>query len=190
MRSIGFALLALMGALPVRAKDASSNFAIKLTITDVTDRVFVPIAAEKELSHAWVGQIVQDSQGFLWFGTRDSLVRYDGYQIRNYNPASTGSNGVFVQECCRYALFRDRSGRIWIGASDSVYRYDSTTEQFTTLPIAADKLQGLVRGINEDRAGIMWLASSRGLTRYNPNNGEAIRLVHHEGGPSTLGSNF
>jgi hypothetical protein len=77
-RIIGFALSTLMGGLPVFANDASSNSAVKLPIIDGADRIFVPIAAEKELSHAWVGQITQGSQGFLWFATRDSLVRYDG----------------------------------------------------------------------------------------------------------------
>ena len=189
-RSICFALSAFMGVLSVSAKDTPSNSAVKLPIIDVTDRVFVPISAEKELSHAWVGQIAEDSQGFLWFATRDNLVRYDGYQIRRYNPGSAGANGVFVQECCRYSLFRDRSGRIWIGASDSAYRYDSENEQFTILPFAPHKVQGLVRGINQDRAGTMWLSTSRGLTRYNPENGETSQLVHNEGDPATLGSNF
>ena len=188
-RSIGFALSVCMGILSP-AKDTSSNSAIKLPIVDVTDRVFVPIAGEKELSHAWVGQITQGSQGFLWFATRDSLVRYDGYQIRNYNPGSLGSNGIFVQECCRYTVFRDHSRRIWIGGSDSVYRYEPATERFATPPIAPDKLQGLVRGINEDRAGTMWFATSRGLTRYDPKDGETARFVHKVGDQATLGSNF
>ena len=176
--------------MSVSARDTRPNSAVKLPIIDVTDRVFVPIAAEKELAHAWVGQIVQGGQGFLWFSTRDSLVRYDGHQIHRYSPGSAGANGIFVQECCRYALFRDHAGKIWIGAADSAYRYDSEHEQFTTLPIASEKLQGLVRGIDQDRAGTMWFATSRGLTRYNPANGETARLVHAENDPASLGSNF
>ena len=150
----------------------------------------VPIAAEKELSHAWVGQIVEDGQGFIWLGTRDTLVRYDGYQTKSYNPDSAGSSGVFVQECCRYALFQDRSGLVWIGASDFVYRYDPVSEQFTTVRIAPEKLQGLVRGINQDRAGTIWLSTSRGLTQYNPRSGETARFLHNDSDPSTLASNF
>jgi len=189
-RCTGLVFSACAVILPISASDIAPNQAVRLPIADVTDRIFVPIAVEKELSHAWVGQIVEDNQGFIWLGTRDILVRYDGSQTKSFSPGSAGSTGVFVQECCRYTLFRDRSGFIWIGASDSVYKYDSVTEQFKMLPIAPDKLQGLVRGINEDSAGIMWLATSRGLTRYNPRNGESARLVHDEADPATLGSNF
>src|SRR5580704_19257273 len=184
---ISFVLSTFVGVLCVSAKDMLPNAAVKLPIIDVTDRVFVPIAAEKELAHAWVGEIVQGGQGFMWFSTRDSLIRYDGHQIRRYTPGSVGANGIFVQECCRYALFRDHSGRIWIGASDSVYRYDPEHEKFTSPPIASGKLQGLVRGIDEDRAGTMWFATSRGLTRYNPANGETTQLLHAENNPATLG---
>jgi signal transduction histidine kinase/ligand-binding sensor domain-containing protein len=190
MRGIRFVLSAFIGVLSVSANDARPHSAVKLPVIDVTDRVFTPIAGEKELTHAWVGQIVQGSQGFLWFSTRDSLIRYDGHQIRRYTPGSASANGIFVQECCRYALFGDHSGKIWIGAADSVYRYDPEHEQFTTPPIASGKLQGLVRGIDQDRAGTMWFATSRGLTKYNPANGESARLVHAENSPATLGSNF
>jgi ligand-binding sensor domain-containing protein/signal transduction histidine kinase len=190
MRGIRFVLSAILGILSVSAKDARPNSAVRLPIIDVTDRVFVPIAGEKELAHAWVGQIVQGSQGLLWFSTRDSLIRYDGHQIRRYTPGSAGANGIFVQECCRYALFRDHSGKLWIGAADSVYEYDPEHERFTTPPIMPGKLQGLVRGIDQDRAGTIWLASSRGLTSYNPASGETARLVHAENNPATLGSNF
>ena len=128
----GVSLSGFLAVLPIFASDIASNPTVRLPITDVTDRVFVPIAAEKELAHAWVGQIVEDSQGFLWFSTRDSLVRYDGHQIRRYNPGPAGANGIFVQECCRYALFRDHSGKIWIGAADTVYQYDSRSEEHTS----------------------------------------------------------
>ena len=191
-RSTGLALSAFMGVLSVSANDSPSNSAVKLPIIDVTDRVFVPIAADKEFSHAWVGQIVEDSHGVLMVRhSRDLLVRYDGYQIRRYSPRFRWrQRSVCPKNVAASALSADRSGKIWIGASDSVYRYDSQNEQFTTLPIAPEKLQGLVRGINQDRAGTMWLATSRGLTRYKPENGEAAQLVHKEGDRTTLGSNF
>jgi ligand-binding sensor domain-containing protein/signal transduction histidine kinase len=199
-RCTGVALSAFIGILPISARDTPSNSASKLPIINVIDRVFVPIGAKKELSHAWVGQIVDDSQGFLWFGTADGLDRYDGYQVRPSSPSAENANSAFsFQDCClgvslipgvvRYSLFRDHSGKIWIGASDSVYRYDSATEQFTTLPIAPGKLQGLIRGINEDRAGTMWLGTSRGLTKYNPSNGETARFLHNDSDSTSLGSN-
>ena len=37
--------------------------------------------AEKGLPHNTINAITQDNHGFIWFGTRNGLCRYDGYNI-------------------------------------------------------------------------------------------------------------
>ena len=91
-RIIGFVLWGLLRRLfAVRERANPPTAAIRLPISDATDRVFVPISAGEEASHAWVGQIAEDNQGFLWFAARDGLDRYDGYQLRPYSPVPTGA---------------------------------------------------------------------------------------------------
>jgi signal transduction histidine kinase/ligand-binding sensor domain-containing protein len=187
----GFVLLGLFGAPSASAGQPAANVAIRLPIADVADRVFVRPNVGHEPSHAWVGQIVDDSQGFLWFGSRDSLDRYDGYQLRRFNAEGYEStNGVFVQECCRYTLLRDSIGRIWIGAEHSLYTYDSERERFSNIPVDATKLQGIIRSIGQDRAGNIWLSTNRGLTRFNPATGAAERFNHKDGDPTTLSTDY
>src|ERR1700722_47148 len=186
---IAVAVWGISGFFPLLAATSSPNDVARLPIRDMTDRVFVPISAGKESSHEWVGQIIDDDQGFLWFGTRDGLDRYDGYQIQHYDPSPKDSDyGVFVQECCRYSLYRDHSGKIWVGGNEALYEYNPPTERFSLLPFAPGKLQGLVRNINQDKSGTIWLATNRGLTRYNVSNGETVRFLHNENDPSTLSS--
>jgi signal transduction histidine kinase/ligand-binding sensor domain-containing protein len=188
---IALTLWFLWGNLSLYGKTANPNVVFTLPIQDSTDRVFVPISAGKETSHEWVGQIIDDKQGFLWFGTREGLDRYDGYQIQHYKPDPIDPvTGVFVQECCRYALYRDPAGKIWIGASESMYLYDPETERFIHVPLPSGKLQGVVRNVNQDKSGIIWLSSSRGLTCYNPITGDAERFLHNENDAGTLSSNY
>lgn len=173
------------------AANAPSVEGRRLSIEDSTDRVFVPISAGKEPAHAWVGQIVDDKLGFLWFATRDGLDRFDGYEVRHYSgELSGGENDVFVQECCRYSLLRDRDGKLWIGGDEALYRYDPDTEQFQRTKLTAGVLQGLIRNIYQDKSGIIWISASRGLVRYNPINGDATRFSRHDNEPSSLGTNF
>ena len=40
------------------------------------------------LSHSYVKSIFQDSQGFLWFSTRNGLNRYAGYTFKVYKNNS------------------------------------------------------------------------------------------------------
>ncbi len=37
-----------------------------------------------------VGVIYQDGTGYLWFGTRDGLIRFDGYEFTTYRNDPSG----------------------------------------------------------------------------------------------------
>src|SRR5579864_8765712 len=96
----GFVLFLIGGSLLPPA-DRAPNTSIRLPIAEANDRTFVPISAGSEMSHAWVGQITGDNLGFIWFATRDGLLRYDGYQVRPYYPYSNGArSGDEFEVCC------------------------------------------------------------------------------------------
>ena len=44
------------------------------------------------LSHNTVNYITQDSRGFIWFGTKDGLNRYDGNSFKVYRHVSSKLN--------------------------------------------------------------------------------------------------
>lgn len=46
--------------------------------------VFSKLTTSHGLSHNTVYSIVQDRHGFMWFGTREGLNRYDGNSIVTY----------------------------------------------------------------------------------------------------------
>ena len=88
------------------------------------------------LSQTRVLQIVQDDQGFMWFGTQYGLDRYDGYKFRVFTPVPGRVNslsGAYI-----YALFKDRAGKLWIGCDQFLDRFDPTTETFTHYRIGSD----------------------------------------------------
>src|ERR1700722_14116785 len=159
---VGLALCSLIGASPLYGVEEASNASMRLPIVEAADRVFVPMSAGPAMAHAWVGQIADDSQGFLWFATRDGLLRYDGYQVRPYYPYSNGVGGSGRFEACcptlslipgmsRYSLLKDASGKIWIGGDGSLHQYDSLTDRISTFQLPPDKLQGFVRNIYRDQ---------------------------------------
>ena len=95
-------LLSAKGQPPTAVSDCRS--AMRPTV------YLFPYQRGEEASHAWVGQIAEDSQGFLWFATRDGLDRYDGYQLRPYSPVPSGCQRTGVSSVlaglARYALLR------------------------------------------------------------------------------------
>lgn len=176
-------------ALP-RAGDAVQQArvnprSINLPITDAKDVRFTRLSVAQGLSQTRVAQIAQDDQGFLWFGTQDGLNRYDGYNFKvfkNHPGRPTSLSGVFV-----YALFKDRSGAIWVGSDQYLDRFDRATETFTHYRLGTEN--PVVIHISEDRAGMLWLATSKGLYQLDPRTGSIKRFGHDPNDRFSLPSN-
>jgi Two component regulator propeller len=153
---------------------------IRLPIVDATDNRFLRLSTTDGVSQTKVDQIVQDNEGFLWFGTRWGLYRYDGYAFKVFvrdsgNPKSL--DGVVVR-----ALFKDRDGVLWVACDQSLNKFEPTTETFTRYPIP------LVTHISQDTAGVLWLTSNRGLYGLDPSSGRIWHYSHDPNDPSSLSS--
>lgn len=121
------------------------------------------------LSQNTVNAILQDRQGFMWFGTKDGLNRYDGQAFRifrhdNDNPKSIGNDFITV-------LYEDSNGNIWIGTDVGTYIYYPETDSFSHLiePSKENtKIERTVTAITEDGQGCIWIAvESQGLFCYD-----------------------
>ena len=100
---------------------------IPLKLTEGDDIRFTRLSTPEGLSQNRVEHIVQDDQGFMWFGTENGLNRYDGYSFRvfRHDSAPTSLSGVTIS-----ALFKDRAGMLWIGVDQFLDRFDPATETF------------------------------------------------------------
>ncbi|MEL7532754.1 MAG: two-component regulator propeller domain-containing protein, partial [Bacteroidota bacterium] len=58
------------------------------------DLFFEHFTTEDGLSQNDVNCIIQDSLGFMWFGTNDGLNRYDGYNVTEFKPSETDSFSI------------------------------------------------------------------------------------------------
>lgn len=122
---------------------------------------------ENGLSNNAVICSLQDSKGFMWFGTRDGLNRFDGYTFKvfSHNPQdslSLGNNFV-------HSLFEDRRGNIWVGTDLGIYIYNPLTEQFNHFVHHRD---AAIANIQADGAGNIWYTAFSSLVRYKVETGE------------------
>ena len=107
-----------------------------------------------------VSAIAQDRFGFIWIGTNDGLLRYDGYRLRAYrnragDAASLPSNTVTD-------VLSDRRGELWIGSRQGgLCRYDPASDGFEAMALPGDPdLPFDPRNISclaEGPGGILWL---------------------------------
>ncbi len=143
--------LAALLALPLPARAAPS-----------TPRFFHLTTADG-LSHNIVRAIVQDPQGFLWFGTQDGLNRYDGatftiFRHLRSNPRSLTHNTV-------QALAVDGTGTLWVGTVGGLDRYDRDAGGFVHHPEVAESVTVIYLAPD----GTLWVGTAgAGLFRYDP----------------------
>jgi len=80
------------------------------------------------LSQSVVTCILQDSKGYLWFGTQNGLNKFNGYtfEIFNYNPDDSTS----ISNNWIYSLDEDRDGNLWIGTKGGLNKYVRDEKRF------------------------------------------------------------
>src|SRR6201996_5839219 len=192
-----FAWISLLGAALMAPDHGSAQEApsprpdvVRLPIVEGRDIRFRRLSNPQNLSHVRVESIVQDAQGFMWFGTWNGLNRYDGYKFKlfKHEPGDPNSlSGVYV-----YSLFKDHSGNLWVGTDGFLDRFQPGTESFTHYKLdkpATNGLSSIVIHISEDSGGKLWLSPRNGLFRLDPNSGGLKNYVHDPGNPFTLADN-
>jgi len=121
------------------------------------------------LSHNQVTTIYQDRTGSLWIGTMGGLNKFDRqteqfthYQHDPDDPNSLAVNAVF-------SLYEDRRGRFWIGTmGGGLDKLDRENDQFTHYTVKNGLSSNTVWGILEDKQENLWLSTTWGLSRFNP----------------------
>ena len=131
---------------------------------------FRQLGKKDGLSQSSVFAMAQDSLGYLWFGTRGGLNKYDGYRFTVYSEAAAtmGPAGNDVR-----TLYVDpRTRALWVGTLAGLSRYDAAPDSFRVYQHRTGDptslTDGAVRAIYRDRRGRLWVGTSRGLSRYRP----------------------
>ena len=132
------------------------------------------------LSQNTVYQILQDKRGFMWFGTKDGLNRYDGISFRVYKKENSGLGKNFIT-----ALYEDRQGNIWIGTDGGVFIYDPVLDSFAAFKEVSDKrsvIGGFVTMIGSDDHDNIWISvENQGLFCYRQHEKKLLNHLYDSG---------
>jgi ligand-binding sensor domain-containing protein/GGDEF domain-containing protein len=151
---------------------------------------FGHVTTEQGLSQADVMTVMQDSVGYMWFGTENGLNRYDGYEIRRYERTHGQPDGLSHDFIWKIA--EDKAGNLWLATDGGgVARWNRATDDFTNYRHDAVDANTIgsnnVRTLLIDADGSVWLGTrDRGLDQLDPASGKVTHFRYDAAKPSSL----
>lgn len=144
---------------------------------------FNHIDTKQGLSSSYIKTIHQDQYGFMWFGTKNGLNRYDGHSVKRFDcydkAAQRGNNNIG-------AIHANSDGNLWVGTDRGIYIYNPVNETFTFQSAESSdghSAQDWVQDILSDKDGNVWaLIPNQGIFRYHKNGKvDFFEVADHEG---------
>lgn len=125
--------------------------------------VMIPLPNQKELPQSELYHIFEDSEGYMWYATREAgLCRDNGYQVDVFrndrdNPSLMRSNSV------RCIAENRIENEIWIGTKQGAYILSKRDYSIRII----HGISNYVNGIVQTSDGSMWVAANRQILVYN-----------------------
>lgn len=127
-----------------------------------------------------------DSKNILWIGTSgNGLFTYNlnteklkKYTSNDFDSKSIGSNSV-------NEIMEDHRFRLWLGCDGGgLCLYNRNEDNFTSFTQQKDNLPSdFIYGISESRFGNLWIATSKGLSRFDVENNLFFNYTSESGFP-------
>lgn len=132
-----------------------------------------------------------DGNGIIWGAIRGSgLYRFDPSteEIRVIRPPQKKASAPPSQYLLNsrvFKLLKDHQGYLWVGYQDGeISRFDPKAETFLHYPHQSEgtsPLQATIRDMLEDRNRKIWLATSQGLTQFDPIKEQFTHYTEYDG---------
>jgi signal transduction histidine kinase/ligand-binding sensor domain-containing protein len=137
--------------------------------TDAPPSISYALAAWSTEQSGDVFAIAQDRDGYLWLGTPDGPVRFDGTRFQPW--ARSGNSALPAHPVA--ALASSSQGGVWVAfaGSEGVARID---RDGITRYSPNDGAPSGVNALLEDRRGTVWAATGHGLFRYAGNRWSGV----------------
>jgi signal transduction histidine kinase/ligand-binding sensor domain-containing protein/DNA-binding response OmpR family regulator len=138
---------------------------------------FKHLSLTEGLSQSSVICVLQDHKGFLWFGTRDGLNKYDGYTFKKYRYNSQDS-GSLSNSYIR-SLYEDENNNLWVGTNNGLNKYISDKDCFKrysqNIRETQSESNNEIWSIVSYKKDYLWLGTGFGLKKFNIKKGTFVQ---------------
>lgn len=146
---------------------------------------FQGIKVDTGLSESSVFSILQDTHGYMWFGTKDGLNRYDGssfsiYRGENSNVSDNNSlHNNFIR-----SLLQKNDSLIYVGTDAGLYILNIIDNSFTPFHELVQngyQITTAITSLLKDRKGDLWIGTMlEGVFVYNSHTNSLKKAFAHK----------
>ena len=140
--------------------------------------LFETLSVEDGLPENSVTCILQDYLGYMWFGTKNGLVKYDGYSVKVFKPDTVRNKTISGRVILK--LYEDKNKTLWVGTLDGLNKFNREDESFTSYRFNPDDPNSIssdsVHTVYEDKSGRLWVGTFGGLNLFNRENEKFTRF--------------
>lgn len=155
---------------------------------------FDHIGNKQGLSQSNVLCILQDSRGFMWFGTRDGLNRYDGYKFTVFKNEPNNKNSIsnnFITD-----ILEDSIGDLWIATrGGGISRFERSSNKFYNYMHDANNANSIadndINALVKDKDGNIWIGTeTAGLDMFDIKLNNFSHFTHDAKNAKSISDNF
>ncbi len=155
---------------------------------------FKHLTVEDGLTHHETLFVMQDALGFMWFGTKHGLNKYDGLGVISYFHDHDSDHLNSLTGNFAHWIHEDETGALWIATwGDGISKYDPKLDKFTNYTHEKDNAQSIasnnVWSLFVDSKRFVWAATDNGLSKLNPKTKTFIHYQHDPKNQNSLSHN-
>ena len=145
---------------------------------------FKHLNVENGLSQSSVLAIAQDTKGFIWFGTRFGLNKYDSQNFKVYKSEKDNKKSLSSSEYIS-TLLHAKNGGLWVGTPYGLNKYGEASDNFDRIVYKENDPNSLsnskINCIYQDRKNRLWIGTANGLNLLTSEKGYRFkRLLNGE----------
>jgi len=151
---------------------------------------FKHITGEDGLPSNNINFITQDTQGFMWFGTKEGLCRYDGYSFLNFSHSPTDSQSL-SNNIISY-IVEDSNKNLWIGTRDGLNKLnlESFIMERIIIPSQKDNEPFPIQSLAVAQDGKLWIGTDvQGVFSWDYSTADFNHYVHSTSDSTSISDN-
>ncbi len=151
---------------------------------------FEHYSSKEGLSQRSVTSIFQDKKGYLWFGTRDGLNKFDGKNFVQYRHNSQDSTSLSYSWVS--AIYEDNIGNLWVGTKQGLNKYNPTGDNFIRYKYSLSEntiSDNEIWDITQFDDNFIWVATNDGINKIEIKTNKISYLKHEKNNINSISDN-